>query len=112
MLKATVSVTTDNANSFFNIGVNSGTLQSYLYTVTELQEHYQYQSNFTNRVQICDGVSQSFTITSSYEPAEIQESQWMLYQRSGVAGQTLTFVETSKWFIVFKNIYNQLKIVL
>jgi hypothetical protein len=38
-------------------------------------------------------VSQTFTITNSFEPAEIQERQWMLYQRSGPSGQTHTFVE-------------------
>jgi hypothetical protein len=91
----TVSVTTDNANSFFNIGVNSGTLQSYLYTSTELRTLPTINPTSPTELRICDGVSQTFTITNSFEPAEIQDRQWVLYQRSGGSGQTLTFVESS-----------------
>ena len=93
--QSTVSVTTDNANSFFNIGVNSGTLASYLYTVTDARTLPVINPTLPTDLRLCDGVSQSFTITSSYDVANIQERQWMLYQRSGVAGQTLTYVETA-----------------
>ena len=93
--QSTVSITTDNANTLYDIGVNSGTLENFLYTVTDARTLPVINPTLPTDLRLCDGVSQSFTISSSYDVANIQERQWMLYQRSGVAGQTLTYVETA-----------------
>jgi hypothetical protein len=79
--QSTVSVTTDNANSLYDIGVNSGTLENFLYTVTDARTLPVINPTSPTDLRLCDGVSQSFTISSSYD-------------RSKHSGKTMDVIST------------------
>jgi hypothetical protein len=91
----TIIKVTTNSSGYYNLGANGGTLQNFLYVVPDSRTLPVIIPASPTVLEFCDGASQTFTVSNSYDPSNIQQREWRLFKRSGTDGQTLTYVDGS-----------------